>query len=229
MCHCLVQVFPLDLLPPNYPDPQDASRLLGRSEVERRRDYMALLHQQLDQRHPLVRLIGQCLRNDPAQRPSAEEVLQCLEQLEIEDPYQDLTKIEMIRRIEEKEEEVSQNREEIRQNREEIRENEEEISQNREEIREKEEEISQNREEIRRNREEISEKEEEINRNREEIREKEEEIRRNRDEKEEEIRAKDEVIRNKDVEIGQTEMAVRQKDEQIRNIQSRATVIQVNV
>ncbi len=148
MCHYFVQVFPHDLLSPNYPDPQDASRLLGRSEVERRRDYMARLRQQLDQGHPLVRLIEQCLRNDPAHRPSAEEVLQCLEQLETEDPYQDLTKIEMIGRIEEKEEE---------------------------------------------------------------------------------IRAKDEVVRNKDVEIGQKEMAVRQKDQQIRNIQSRATVIQVNV
>ncbi len=213
-----MQVFPHDLLPPNYPDPQDASRLLGRSEVERRRDYMARLHQQLDQGHPLVRLIGQCLHNDPAHRPSAEEVLQCLEQLEIEDPYQDLTKIEMIRRIEEREEEVSQNREEIR-------EKEEEIRRNREEIREKEEEIGQNREEIRQNREEIREKEEEISQNREEIRQNREEIR----EKEVEIRARDEVIRNKDVEIGQKEMAVRQKDEQIQNIQSRATVIQVNV
>ncbi len=67
---------------------------------------MARLHQQLGQGHPLVRLIGQCLHNNPAHRPSAEEVLQCLEQLEIEDPYQDLTKIEMIRRIEEEEEEV---------------------------------------------------------------------------------------------------------------------------
>ncbi len=105
---------------------------------------------------------GQCLHNNPAHRPSAQEVLQCLEQLEIEDPYQDLTKIEKIRRIEEKEEEIRRNREEIR-------------------------------------------------------------------DKEEEIGAKDEVIRNKDVEIGQKEMAVRQKDEQIRNIQSRATVIQVNV
>ncbi len=75
-------------------------------------------------------------------------MLQCLEQLEIEDLYQDLTKIEMIRRIEEKEEEV---------------------------------------------------------------------------------RAKDEVIRNRDDEIGQKEITVRQKDEQIWNIQSRATVFQVNV
>ncbi len=62
----------------------------------------------------MVQLITQCLHNYPAHRPSAEEVLQCLEQLEIEDPYQDLTKIEMIRRIEEKEEEVRRKDEEIR-------------------------------------------------------------------------------------------------------------------
>ncbi len=136
------QVFPRDLLPPNYPDPQDASRLLGRSEVERRRDYIAQLHQQLGQDHPLVRLIKRCLGNDPAHRPSAEEVLQRLEQVEIEDPYQHLTKLEMIRLIEGKEEEVARKVEEIR-------EKEMEIGQNREEIRVKSEDIRVRDEELR--------------------------------------------------------------------------------
>ena len=51
---------------------------MGRSEVERRADYIPLLHQQLREQHPLLQLVCQCLHNEPAQRPSAEELLQQL-------------------------------------------------------------------------------------------------------------------------------------------------------
>ena len=74
-----MQVFPGNLLPPNYPDPDNLGRLVGQSEVERRTDYIKLLHEQLGEQHPLVQLICQCLHNTPAQRPSAEELLQQLE------------------------------------------------------------------------------------------------------------------------------------------------------
>ncbi len=142
-------------MPPNYPDPQDESRLLGRSEVERRRDYITRLHQQLGQGHPLVQLIKRCLGNDPAHRPSAEVVLQRLEEVEIEDPYQRLTKLEMIRLIEGKEVEVAQKVEEVR-------EREVEIGQNREEIRVRSEEVRLRGEQLRQYREEIRVKSEEI-------------------------------------------------------------------
>ncbi len=108
--------------------------------MERRRDYIAQLHQQLGQDHPLVQLIKRCLGNDPAHRPSAEEVLQQLEQVEIEDPYQHLTKLEMIRVIEGKEEEVARKVEEIRERESEI-ERRDEIRMKSEEIRMKVDEI----------------------------------------------------------------------------------------
>ena len=82
---------------PNYPDPKNRRRLLGRSEVERRQTYFTRLHQQLGERHPLVQLAERCLDNDPEYRPSAVDVLQQLEAVEIEDPYQHLTKLDMIR------------------------------------------------------------------------------------------------------------------------------------
>ena len=66
------QVFPRDLLPPTYADTQNPGHLLARSEVERRRNYIAPLHQQLGERHPLVQLVKQCLDNNPANRPSAQ-------------------------------------------------------------------------------------------------------------------------------------------------------------
>ena len=48
---------------------------MGRSEVERRTDYIYPLHEQLGEQHPLLELVCQCLHNTPAQRPSAEELL----------------------------------------------------------------------------------------------------------------------------------------------------------
>ena len=62
---------------------------MGRSEVERRRDYIQPLHGQLREEHPLVQLVHQCLHNTPARRPSAEELLHQLEAVrtEIEGPY----------------------------------------------------------------------------------------------------------------------------------------------
>ena len=74
-----MQVFPGTLLPPNYPDPDNSGHLVGRSEVERRTDYIQPLYKELGEQHPLVQLVCQCLHNVPAQRPSAEELLQQLE------------------------------------------------------------------------------------------------------------------------------------------------------
>ena len=42
-------------------------------------DYIQPLQEQLGEQHPLMQLVCQCLHNTPAQRPSAEELLQQLE------------------------------------------------------------------------------------------------------------------------------------------------------
>ena len=72
-------MFPGSLLPSTYAGPENPDRLLARSELERRRDYIQPLHSQLGEQHPLVQLVHQCLSNNPARRPSAEELLQQLE------------------------------------------------------------------------------------------------------------------------------------------------------
>ena len=46
--------------------------------MERRRDYIQPLREQLGEQHPFLQLVCQCLHNEPAQRPSAEELLQQL-------------------------------------------------------------------------------------------------------------------------------------------------------
>ena len=47
--------------------------------MERRTDYIQSLREQLGEQHLLLQLVCQCLHNTPAQRPSAEELLQQLE------------------------------------------------------------------------------------------------------------------------------------------------------
>ena len=104
------QVFPGTLLPCPYEDPQNPDHLLARSEVERRREFIQLLHGQLPEQHPLVQLVHQCLRNTPARRPSAEELLQQLEAVraQIEGPYGQIVKVDMekVRALREKDTEI---------------------------------------------------------------------------------------------------------------------------
>ena len=102
--HCLMQVYPGTLLPYTYRDPENPRRRLARTEVQRRVEYIKLLHQQLGEQHPLVLLVKQCLDDEPSERPSAQELLQQLEDVraQIEDPYQHLTKLEAMRRLTEK-------------------------------------------------------------------------------------------------------------------------------
>jgi len=84
-------VFPGSLLPSTFADPENPNHLIARSELERRWDYIQPLHRQLGEQHPLVQLVHQCLLNNPAQRPSAEELLQQLNETraraQIELPY----------------------------------------------------------------------------------------------------------------------------------------------
>ena len=68
--------------------------------MERRTDYIQSLQEQLGEQHPLLQLVCQCLHNTPAQRPSAEELLQQLEVVrpQIRRTYgRQQTKVEMAR------------------------------------------------------------------------------------------------------------------------------------
>ena len=101
---CPMQKFPGALLPYTYRDPENFRRRLARTEVQRREEYIKLLHQQLGEQHPLVLLVKQCLDDEPSERPSAQELLQQLEgmRIQIEDPYQHLNKLEAVRMLKEK-------------------------------------------------------------------------------------------------------------------------------
>ena len=99
----MIQIFPGDLLEPTYADPEHRGRLLGRSEEERRQKYFEQLEDNFlrGSRHPFVQLVKRCLKNDPSDRPTAEEVVTSLEEMkaDIEGPYGEVARIDAVRQV----------------------------------------------------------------------------------------------------------------------------------
>ena len=73
----LSQMFP-DPLPAAFMN--DRRRMVGRTELERRAEYMQEILRQFPQGHPFVQLIQQCLKNRIKKRPSIQQVQQWLEE-----------------------------------------------------------------------------------------------------------------------------------------------------
>ncbi len=147
--------------------------------------------------HPLVQLVEQCLANEAEDRPSADEVLQQLEGMDIDDPHQGFTRLDMIRlvgrlvqesqqkdvEIQRRDEEIQRREEEIQQNVQESQQKDVEIQRRDEEIQQKEQTIEQMGEEVRQRGVVIHHRDEEIQRKEDEVRQKSEEIRRKDGEK----------------------------------------------
>ena len=76
---------------------------MARSEVERRGQYLEQLEKMLPDgvNHPLVHLVKKCLRNTPSQRPTADELVSSLEEMEadIEGPYGDIARADAVRQV----------------------------------------------------------------------------------------------------------------------------------
>ena len=96
-------MFPGNLLESTYTDPNNPEVVLGRSEVERRREYINLLERELHdgEQHPLSWMVKQCLQNAPSRRPTTEELMVLLERVraESEGPYGKYTKLDAMRQV----------------------------------------------------------------------------------------------------------------------------------
>ena len=94
----LSQTFPCDLLAPTYRN--ERRDIVGRSELERRGEYMAMIYSHLREKHPLLQMIEGCL-DFPEDRPSIHEVLNLLEQAraEIRDEQMDMNKLELLQAL----------------------------------------------------------------------------------------------------------------------------------
>ena len=86
-----------------FPDPlsaafmDDNERMVGRTELERRAEYMQEVLRQFPQGHPFVHLIQQCLKNNITKRPSIQRVQQWLEEgrARVEDREFDVDKLSL--------------------------------------------------------------------------------------------------------------------------------------
>ncbi len=97
----LTQTFPNDLKAARYHDVV-TRRLVARSEIERREDYIEPMKAVLGETHPLVQLTLACLEYVSEDRPSAVVVLRGLEEFGTTLPQNcTLTKLELIQRNEE--------------------------------------------------------------------------------------------------------------------------------
>ena len=74
--------------------------------MERRGQYIQQLDYQLPrsrggQEHPFLLLIKRCLENEPADRPTSEELVASLEEMtaDIEGPYGDITRADAVREV----------------------------------------------------------------------------------------------------------------------------------
>ena len=76
----LTQTFPKDLKPEQYYEPS-IGKQVGRSEIERREEYITMLTTSLDKTHLLVRMTLKCLEFNPKDRPATQLVQQQLEEV----------------------------------------------------------------------------------------------------------------------------------------------------
>ena len=102
--YLIIQVFPMPIAS-TYVDP-NTKALVARSEVERRREYIDTMSARFpSELSPLKQLVIDCLNNDPDKRPTAEQLVCQLEQLQtqIPDPHAQMTRLDVIRVLEETE------------------------------------------------------------------------------------------------------------------------------
>ena len=83
----------------------DARRMMvGRTELERRGNYMQQIHRLLREGHPLIQMVQRCLKNLPEDRPTIHAVLEFLEQAraEVQDGECDMSKLELVQTLRQK-------------------------------------------------------------------------------------------------------------------------------
>ena len=108
----LTQTFPNDLKPHNYFD-ETTQRIVGRSEIERREDYVQQMQAAFGKTHPLVKLTLDCLGYLPCTRPTAVEVLRRLEEFERAVSHCTDNKLELIQEISRKEAEIREKQQQL--------------------------------------------------------------------------------------------------------------------
>lgn len=93
--YTMTQTFPQNLKTATYRDPI-TYKLVARSEIERRTDYVWQMKRAIGETHPLTQLTLNCLQYDQVNRPSAIEVLRCLNDVSETVPKSIATKLDLM-------------------------------------------------------------------------------------------------------------------------------------
>ena len=109
----LSQMFP-DPLAPTYMDDND--KIVGRTELERRGNYMQEVRRQFREGHPLVQMIQRCLKNRMRERPTIQQVMGWLEEAraEVEDDEYDTNKLSLAQLLQSRNLHIQQQQQENR-------------------------------------------------------------------------------------------------------------------
>ena len=101
----------------------DDRGVVGRTELERRGNYMQQIQRQLREGHPLIQMIQRCLKNRIRERPTIHEVVQFLEQAraEIDDGEYDVNKLTLVQTLSQRTQLLQSKDEQIEQKEREIR------------------------------------------------------------------------------------------------------------
>ena len=115
----LSQTFPKPLAAA-YMD--DSGKMVGRTELERRGNYMREVTRQFREGHPLVQMIQRCLKNRMRERPSIQQVMGWLEEArsEVQDGEYDVNKLSLAQLLHSRNLHIQQQRQEMDQQQQEI-------------------------------------------------------------------------------------------------------------
>ena len=116
----VVAIFTLSQM---FPDPLAAAymganrKMVGRTELERRGNYMQEVMKQFREGHPLVQMIQRCLNNIIEERPTIQQVMGLLEEAraEVEDGEYDTNKLSLAQLLQSRNQENRSQRENIQQ------------------------------------------------------------------------------------------------------------------
>ena len=180
--------------------------MVGRTELERRGNYMQQIHRLLREGHPLIQMIQHCLKNLPEDRPTIDVVLAFLE-AEVQDGESDMSKLELVQTLRQKKQLIEKKEGENQSLSQQLAGKDQIIQSKVDEIQT----LSQQKDQI--------------------IRLKDDEIRTLSQQKDEVIRSKDQVIRSKDQAIWSKEGEIQQLqsslDSRLQQIQSLKQAVEV--
>ena len=105
-----IGVLAIFVLSQTFPKPLAAAymdarrRMVGRTELERRGEYVQQIQRQLREDHPLIKMIQRCLSNLPEDRPTVDLVVDFLEQAraEVNDSEYDTSKLALAQALSQK-------------------------------------------------------------------------------------------------------------------------------